>query len=279
MTVEHSSCDSQNVSTFKGKDFLNKNYKKTPNVIVFDLDETLGSYSDLYILWCALKDIIEFNVLLDIYPEFLRCGILPILEYIYQKKRGGICNKVFIYTNNQCADNFVELISNYFSYKINASPPLFDQIIRAFKSGNKIIEAFRTTHKKTPEDFIRCTLLPKTTKICFIDNTHFPEMEAKRIYYIQPMAYHHHLSKSDITDRLTSLNIPSLPNIYDKLITFPHEILTKYEDYFKLKKEIDDTVARKIMYHIKDFFRLVSVRRRTKKYHHFSRKFTRKFRG
>jgi hypothetical protein len=186
---------------------------------------------------------------------------------------------MFIYTNNQCSDNFVELISNYFSYKINATTPLFDQIILSFKTKDRIIESFRTTQRKTPEDFIRCTLLPKETRICFVDNTYFSEMKAKRIYYIQPMSYHHHLSKEEIMERLRRLDIVLPPGIYDKLYTFPENISKNYKDYFQYKKNTDKLVAQKMMYHIKDFFHLIKVRPRTKRKVHFSRKFTHKFRS
>ena len=62
------------------------------------------------------------------------------------------------------------LIINYFNHKISRSIPLFDQIIHAFKINNVHTELNRTTHKKTYDDFIRCTLLPQSTAICFIDD-------------------------------------------------------------------------------------------------------------
>jgi hypothetical protein len=78
-------------------------YKYKPQkVITFDLDETLGSFGDLYILWDGLQMYIKnntepnneeenpnesmFYMLMDLYPEFLRYGILNILDFLYHKK-------------------------------------------------------------------------------------------------------------------------------------------------------------------------------------------------
>ena len=68
-------------------------------IVVFDLDETLGYFSDLVSLWyiIALKKTQQnFNALLDQYPEFLRYGILTILEYLYHKKHAGKCYKLYL---------------------------------------------------------------------------------------------------------------------------------------------------------------------------------------
>lgn len=273
------------INVYQGDHFTKRNYTKTPNVIVFDMDETLGSYPDLDILWNYLKGFIRFNDLLDLYPEFSRYGILPILEYIYQKKMSGNCDKIFVYTNNQCSYEFVELISNYFSYKLGIDDRcLFDQIIRSFKIGNDRIEMLRTTKNKTHADFIRCTLLPRNTQILFIDNSYFTDMKNGRIYYIQPLSYHHHLSKETIIGRLESSRkcriIPFyrdlLQEIYDNLYTFPESVNNNYKTYFEMKKKTDMMVARKMMYYIRDFFLLTRPKRRTKKQRPFSNRFTRK---
>ena len=77
----------------------NKLIKLKPKVIVFDLDETIGSFYDLELLWRGLhiyknkNDYVfdntqeNFNKLLDLYPEFLRYGILNILDFLKFKKQ------------------------------------------------------------------------------------------------------------------------------------------------------------------------------------------------
>ena len=82
--------------------FLIFNKRHYNKVIIFDLDETLGSFSDMESLWSGIHNYIKiqenalnkidinqnaFNQLMDIYPEFLRTGILEILSYFVNKKR------------------------------------------------------------------------------------------------------------------------------------------------------------------------------------------------
>jgi hypothetical protein len=256
-------------------------YNNVPNVIVFDMDETLGSFIDLDILWKYLKNKMDFNKLLDIYPEFLRYGILCILNFIYKKKIKGKCDKIFIYTNNKCLYDFVDLISNYFSYKLGIlknDPILFDQIIRSFKINNKIIEINRTTRYKTYNDFIRCTSLPKNTRICFIDNNYFSFMKNSYVYYIQPLSYHHHLSKEQIIYRILNLGLEEsvIQTIYNKLYTFNNTQIYKYYDYIHNKKNIDIFVYHKLIYHIKYFLYITRKHNKTKKKYKFISRFTRK---
>jgi len=281
MTIKICNNNQKHVSIFKGKIFTENHKKKRPTVIVFDLDETLGSYSDLKIMWDYFKYNISFNSLLDLFPEFSRCGIFSILDFTYQKKLKGQCDKLFIYTNNQCSYEFVELISKYFSYKLGITDgELFDQIIRAFKVNGQIIEVFRTTQNKTHNDFIRCTLLPPKTQICFIDNSYFNEMENKRVYYIQPMSYHHGIHKEEIIKRLTHFaNKSILDKLYDDLYAFPQDIFEKNRAYFETKQKINKMVSKKIMYHIKDFFYLTQPRRKTKKMLYISSRYSRKVRS
>jgi len=226
---------------------------------------------DLEILWRTIQEVnynmIDFNKLLDLYPEFLRYGIIPILDFLYQKKLSGECAKLYIYTNNQCSVDWTNRISKYFEYKLG-NIALFDQIIYAFKINDKKVELMRTTHNKTHGDFIKCTVLPKTTEICFVDNSYFGQMAKDCIYYIQPRSYYHHLSVKEIVDRYLksplylSNNIMSNQLFYHR---FDRDIDHKYFDNIPKKMEIDVYVAQKIMYHIKEFFFLTTRKCRTHK--------------
>lgn len=281
----------EEIQIYKGKSFTSKYYgnRKIPNTIALDLDETLGSFSDLETLWSSIKSYdnsitIDFNKLLDLYPEFLRYGILSILEFLYHKKKKGLCDKIYIYTNNQCSPEWCKLIAKYFDYKLNTDVELFDKIICAFKINNKIVEVGRTTHNKTYSDFIKCTLLPKKTMVCFIDNTYFNDMVNDRVYYIQPRSYIHHVSSDVIIDRFLN------SGLFNKSISNPHRFLLAdhlYSDFSKKgfihntnisKKEleIDIHVAQKVMYYIKEFFYLTQKKSRTKKIKYPIGRFTRR---
>lgn len=249
-----------------------KIYKKPKKVVVFDLDETLGSFSDLFILWSGIQHICPkfdaFNALLDTYPEFLRYGILAILQYIYQQKQNGECYKIFIYTNNQCSKAWVHRISEYFKYKLSIpqNKLLFDQNICAFKIGNQPIELSRTTHQKTHNDFISCTLIPRTAEVCFVDDMEYSQMKQDKIYYIRPRPYIHGLTIREILDRFLK-NIPfgySCENNEDLLKSSGY-----WENWFLLngRKDggvsprnlyVDIEVSKKIMFSIKEFFLLTT---------------------
>jgi hypothetical protein len=207
-----------------------RNTKKEYNkVLVFDLDETLGSFSELQWIWSALvavqgpgsgaggtpgdankrkdenspKEILR--ILLEIYSEFLRPGIVQILQYVANRKLKGDCMAVFLYTNNQHPAPWVDLLVEYFNEVVRECTgieQIFDQTIRPFKIGGDIVEWLRTGHDKSYEDFIACTRLdPNYTEACFVDNSDFVAMKHPKVYYIRPCSYHHKLTPHDIIER------------------------------------------------------------------------------
>lgn len=283
------------IKTYKGRTFvpIDEIYvsEKTEipgKVIIFDLDETIGSFSDFYILWqCIDKNIqpntMSFNSLLDLYPEFLRHGILQILDFLYYKKKTGECSKVFIYTNNQCVTNWVQQIINYIESKISKGMnKLFDQIIQAFKIGYKQIELKRTTHAKTHNDFIKCTILPKTTELCFIDNSFFPKMCGERVYYIQPRSYIHYLKTDEIIDRfMCSTLFKQLEYTGSCFETILYEAFLQKQPLINIillekRLETDILISQKMMYYIREFFYLYSRKMKTRKVFQKIGRFTRK---
>lgn len=236
-------------------------------VVVFDLDETLGSFGDLFLLWTGIKHIYpefdSFSELLDIYPEFLRTGIIAILQFLYKKKKSGECEKIFIYTNNQCPPIWISHLMHYFQEKmistLGQGMVLFDKVIGAFKIGNVPFEISRTTNKKTYSDLIHCTMLPKNTEFCFIDDMEYNKMKHDKIYYIKPRAYIHSLSVQEIVDR------------WQIVFSSKYSILSSYwyswfalhnrNGYLLEKEEVEHSsihkqVSEKLMFHIREFFLL-----------------------
>lgn len=278
------------VQIYKGKHYTKTHSKKEPKVIVFDLDETLGAFIDLDILWSGIvtkygETAVDFKQLVELYPEFLRYGIVSILEYLYEKKRVGDFDSLFIYTNNQCSPSWTSKICDYFNHRICADPPLFDKVINAFKINNVHIELNRTTHEKTHSDFIKCAILPKTTEICFLDNTYFEKMNHHRIYYIQPRSYVHHLSTEEIIyrfiDSVLGKNLWKTLDEQSRLYGYLSNCFYKRgvqrggTDSSKAF-ETDVFVAQKMMYHIKEFFYLTKRKPKTRKIKYNYGKITRK---
>lgn len=179
--------------------------------IVFDLDETIGHFSQLYNFWNLLSIYLNkeleqryFNNLIDLFPLFLRPNILSLMKNIKDKKKKNICNYVMIYTNNTGPYYWGELIKNYFDYKLKYK--LFDKIIRAFKIDGKQIEVCRTSHEKSYKDFINCTKLPKNTKVCFLDDVYHEEMVNDNVLYINIEPYHHNENYNVMCERFYKKN-------------------------------------------------------------------------
>ena len=287
--------DNKYIQIYKGKSYSKPRIKNYPKVIAFDLDETLGSFVDLEILWRSLLQFmnesvnisISFSEILDLYPEFLRYGIIPILEYLLLRKKENACDGLYIYTNNLCPKNWTDMISDYLNKKINPNgePCIFDKIIYAFKVNNKLVELSRTTHEKIHSDFIKCTLLPKNTEICFIDNSFYPEMTNSRVYYIKPLSYTHSLSTNEIITRFSGSSVgKNICPTQNKMSIFCGFLWNEYNKRNAVqmgnpsmkKVEIDILVAQKIMYHIKEFFYFTNRINRTRKHRANAGKFTRK---
>ena len=122
------------------------------NAIVFDMDKTIGYFTQLGVLIEAIEEIRKKSIkrtdlykIFDLYPECFRPGIFKTLKYIKKnKKKENI--KLLIYTNNIGPKKWAYDIKNYLEYKIGKN--LFDKVITAWKVEGKVYEKCRTTHYK-----------------------------------------------------------------------------------------------------------------------------------
>jgi len=239
----------------------------TSKIVVFDLDETLGYYVEFGMFWDALQDYIKkqnisiivdqqlFNKVLDLYPEFLRPNIINILNYLKKKKTVKHCHKLMIYTNNQGPDEWAQHIQSYFESKVNYK--LFDQIIKAFKIRGKHVEVCRTSHMKNHEDLIRCTKIPETTEICFLDDVFHPGMVDDRIYYINLKPYIHDLPFEIMIDRFIKsgiLNTNSNTDLSKSLLQFMKRYRHSYVEKTREAQNVDKILSKKILQHLQTFF-------------------------
>lgn len=249
-------------------------------IVVFDLDETLGYFTEFGMFWDSLKSYVikrnkkdlsqsDFDNILDLFPEFLRPNIINILTYLKGKKSSMCCHKMMIYTNNNGPKEWANHIISYFENKINYK--LIDQIVAAFKINGKKIEICRTTHNKTHKDFIQCTKIPETAEICFLDDTFYPDMANDNVYYINIKPYYYDLQfdymikkfkESDIGKKIIN-NDPDF-----ETIIMEHIKLYKYDCIDKDLKEyeVDKILGKHIIMHLQEFFkpkRNKSVRKKT----------------
>ena len=270
----------ESIIVHKGKGLkCSKDSKDSNKIFVFDLDETIGSFSELYNMYKTLeflkqnenKEIYKNDeeiifALLDIFPEFFRYGISILFKYLYEKKKAKNVN-IYIYTNNKCIPtSWTSIIVKYME-SIWDVHNLIDNIICAFKINNIIIEYNRTSQKKIYKDFITCIQLKKETEICFIDNLNFPGMKHRHVYYLRPKPYYHYVNRSDIINRTINsqfgLQLQKIldcdeKSLYNKFISYYNENNLKLETYVKSKEEmeLDILVSKKLLYHCKKFFNL-----------------------
>ena len=237
-------------------------------IVVFDLDETLGYFTEFGIFWDSLSNYInlkggptleqsDFNDILDLYTEFLSPNIINILIYLKDKKKTNCCHKMMIYTNNNGPKEWVNHIIEYFEKKINYK--LIDQLIAAFKINGKRVEICRTTHNKTHKDFIKCTKIPSSAEICFLDDTFYPEMANENIYYINLKPYYYDLQFNDMLKKFSESQIGK--KIIGTDYSFEEKMLEniklyKYKCIDKDEKEyeVDKIVGKHIISHLQEFF-------------------------
>ena len=239
-------------------------------IVVFDLDETLGYFTQLGVFWDSLANYIriknknkltqsDFDAILDIFPEYLRPNIINILLYLKTKKKSNCCHKMMIYTNNTGPREWSQHIVKYFEGKIGYK--LIDQMIAAFKINGKRVEICRTSHSKTHRDFIKCTKVPLDAEICFIDDTMYPDMEHDNIYYINIKPYFHDIPFETMLERFSKSdvykNIVSEEDIDEfNQLMMEHISLFKYKVDEKDEKEykVDNAIGKHIVNHLEMFF-------------------------
>ena len=105
--------------------------------------------------------------LLDIWPKFLRAGIMEIFEIIKAEKKNNKCVKAVIYTNNMGPRSWTLLIKRYIEKKLRYK--LFDKVITAYRP--RELTNHRTTHSKTYSDLIKSTGYGKDAKFLFLDRS------------------------------------------------------------------------------------------------------------
>lgn len=234
--------------------------------VVFDLDETLGYFTELGIFWDSLNKVLRkkltqhhFNKICDLYKEFFRPGIFSIISFLLRKKCGSSRIKLLIYTNNQAPKEWTYKIKDYFENRFNHT--LFDQIICAFKVNGKRVEMCRTTHSKTYNDLIKCTEAPENSAFIFMDDQYHDKMRNDLVEYINVKAYTYHISFVEMINRFVKSDV-SNDLITDNIEVFKLNLLKEMKKYrFRVIKKneteliVDKAVTKKMMLHLQKFLK------------------------
>lgn len=180
--------------------------KKPQDIIVWDVDETMGSFATFSDIFNAIEYTTttqityeEFKELLDIFPEYIRPKLFKYMRYLKKfKKKNGY--KVVIYTNNMGDNYWIDYIKQYIEEKINGR--IFDDVIRAWKTDKR-----RTTDNKTYGDLQRCLGITDLRHVYFIDDQPHYIKADKRVNYLQIPAYVVYPSVIDVGSRLLNSRI------------------------------------------------------------------------
>lgn len=169
---------------------------KSRRVVVFDLDETLGAFSDASVLWQAALDAgihtpdeSSFASFLDRFPRYIRPGMVPLLRDLCRARDHGLIDHIIIMTNNQGPKQWTQRIANQFS-RIQGEP-VFDHIIHAYHGPEGRREVRRTSHDKSLADLCRCCRWNQSDPpaICFVDDRYHSLSSAPGVIYIPVSPY------------------------------------------------------------------------------------------
>jgi hypothetical protein len=194
---------------------MTKCVKNKSLVFVFDLDKTIGYFTQIAIFVEGIENYLkrklskkELYKIFDIFPEIFRPDIMSIFKYIKNIKLKLKCVKVMIYTNNMGPKSWVYDIKNYIESKLKYK--LFDRTIAAWKVDNKIYEKNRTTHEKTVKDLLKCGNIKSNANIVFLDDINHPYMRDKSVKYIKVRAYKHDIKFELMSNRFLKTPIGKL---------------------------------------------------------------------
>lgn len=191
---------------------LNEPKKK---IVVFDLDETLGSFFEFSIIWACFSKIHTseplFFATLDLFPELFRPGIFSVLQWLKRNKK---CFKLVLYTNNIGPKAWVDSLLRYLEYKIHSHEifkktkpftpqPLFDNVLYGF-----MIDSKRTTFEKSWDDLCYCLgLEPDSIECCFVDDLIHEKMMTPHVMYIHMQPYTNPLTWKEMMERILGKSV------------------------------------------------------------------------
>ena len=195
--------------------------KNPQRIAVFDMDETLGYFSQIYIVWRLLMNtskrklsIHNFFSLCDIFPDVFRPGIISIIKEL---KEHDI--PVVIYTNNNGEKWWAKLIVYYINHKLGCDvhDGYIRTIIGAFIVNGKIVDNRRTTMKKTFNDLRNILKLNNYAQVLFVDDIEHPGMRHLQVDYIKIPPYVCIYNTNDIINTLLRSQFGKLFILKNKL--------------------------------------------------------------
>jgi len=184
-----------------------KGKKEKEKFVVFDLDETIGFFSQLYFIWDLLMkmsktrlSLKDFFVLCEMFSCYFHPEIMDIMVYLREKNINPV-----IFTNNQAPVWWPKLIAFYINYKTNKllnkcvdgdgdgdenkNKDFIKEIVGAYTINGYISERRRTSNSKKYNDLYRILNPSSSHKILFLDDKEHKEMRVNAVKYIKVPVY------------------------------------------------------------------------------------------
>ena len=231
-------------------------------VVIFDLDETLGYFTQLDIFVRCLEKYYNKNIsnneffdIIDLFDKYLRPNILHILKYLKDKKDKNFCSKIMLYTNNNGGKVWPQKLVDYFNYKLDYQ--LFDNVICSFKIRDKIIEPNRTSNNKIYNDVIRCSKIPSNTHMFFLDDKHHEQMIHHNVYYINIKPYVYNYTHNELINnykdkyKIDDDNFYSIIKNYINGFEYSPKMITNEE--FNVDKILSKSILNELNYFFNKF--------------------------
>lgn len=172
--------------------------------VVFDLDETLGYFTELSIIWNCLQTVMnlhtqkQFHNLCKVFEsDFFRPGIFRTMRYLRDNRHRV---KVVLYTNNTGSMTWLKMILSYMENKVGA-PGLFETIVPGYIPHGPANQ-MRSSYNKTYEEIRRCANIPANAKVIFFDDQEHPGMLNKNVTYIKVKPHKCSLTANYIINKL-----------------------------------------------------------------------------
>jgi len=170
-------------------------------IILIDMDETLGTFTEIGTFLTALLDLCprldyntEFFKAMNLFTGFHRPRIVQILKHMTILRTSENVSKIVLYTNNQGSNEWVRLIASYFDTQVGCR--VFDDIIFSYMINGNINDHRRTTHDKVLCDVYNCINIYSPTKFLFIDDQLHNGMVHKDVTYLRVEPYVYYMEYS-----------------------------------------------------------------------------------
>lgn len=167
------------------------------------MDETIGSFKDINLIYRYVERYINLHELLTIFKkEVFRPCIFDIFKTIVNLKHLNEVNKVILYTNNNGGYDWPSKIVNYIHEII---PGVFDDIIYGLHVSSGNIPDIRRKYYHKHMDDIRTILeVCDDTSFLFLDDVEHPYMRENNVKYILLNPYNMTLRRDVVLKKLNN---------------------------------------------------------------------------